>query len=302
MNRLWPALLADRRSIAGLMMLAGFFAIAVLAPILIGDANAPLAMPHSPPSSAHWLGTTGQGQDVLRQALVGARPTLLVGFGVGLAVTVLGALIGAIAGYLGGKIDEGLSLAINVSLLVPGLPLAVVIAAYLPPGPMTLFLVLTATGWAWNARVLRSQTLSLREAEYVQAAIVGGAAWPTILWREVMPNLASVMMSCFIGSTVYAIGAQVGLEFLGLGDVGQVTWGTNLYWASNDAALLTGAWWTFVPSGLLVAGVGFSLVLINSALDEVSNPRLQATSAWRRLLGSAVPAGAATLVRRSNNA
>ena len=84
-----------------------------------------------------------------------------------------------------------------------------------------------------------------------------------------------------IGSTIYAIGAQVGLEFLGLGDVSAVTWGTNLYWAQNDAALLTGAWWTFAPTGLCIALVGFALSMLNSGFDEITNPRLQLERAWR---------------------
>jgi peptide/nickel transport system permease protein len=91
--------------------------------------------------------------------------------------------------------------------------------------------------------------------------------------------MTSLLASAFIGATVYAIGAQVALEFLGLGDVGAVTWGTNLYWASNDSALLTGSWWTFVPTGTCVALVGFALVLINGAIDELGNPRLASVRA-----------------------
>jgi len=93
--------------------------------------------------------------------------------------------------------------------------------------------------------------------------------------------MTSLLVAQVIGSTVYAIGAQVGLEFLGLGDVSSVSWGTNLYWATNDSALLTGAWWTFVPTGLCVALVGFGLVMLNSGFDEVTNPRLQLERAWR---------------------
>src|SRR6185295_12019504 len=177
----------------------------------------------------------------------------------GLSVIAIGALVGMTAAYFGGWVDDALSLFTNVFLILPGLPLAVVIAAYLPRGPATVGAVLVITGWAWNARVLRAQTLSLRQKDFVSAAIVSGEGAPRIIFREILPNMASLMVSGFIGATIYAIGAQVGLEFLGLGDVGVVTWGTNLYWATNDAALITGSWWTFVPTGVCVALVASAL-------------------------------------------
>jgi peptide/nickel transport system permease protein len=247
----------------------------VLGPLLVQDPLAFQGVPHSPPSAAHWLGTTGQGQDVLAQAVVGARVTLLVGFAVGILVVVVGALVGVTAGYLGGWVDDALSIFTNVFLVIPGLPLAVILAAYLPAGPVSLTGVLVVSGWAWNARVFRSQTLSLRGRDHVAAAVVAGESRIRIITHEILPNMASLLVSAFIGTTIYAIGAQVGLEFLGLGDVGAVTWGTNLYWAANDAALLTGAWWILLPTGLSIALVGFALTMVNFAIDEVTNPRLR---------------------------
>jgi peptide/nickel transport system permease protein len=150
----------------------------------------------------------------------------------------------------------------------------VVLAAYLPPGPVTIFLVLTVTGWAWNARVFRSQALSVRERDFVAAAIVAGHGGLHVVFLEMLPNLAPIIAAGFIQASVYAIGAQVGLEFIGLGDPSSVSWGTNLYWASNDAALLTGSWWTYVPTGTAIACVGLGLALVNFGIDEVANPRL----------------------------
>ena len=137
--------------------------------------------------------------------------------------------------------------------------------------------VMVLTGWAWNARVLRSQVLTLRRRDFVDAAVVAGEPSWRVLTVEILPNMASLLASSVIGATVYAIGAQVGLEFLGLGDLSLVTWGTNLYWATNDAALLTGSWWTFVPTGLCIALTGFGLTLVNFGIDEITNPRLAAT-------------------------
>jgi ABC-type dipeptide/oligopeptide/nickel transport system permease subunit len=280
----------------GALLLLGFALMAAVGPWLVSDPAAFVSVPHAPPSSEHWLGTTGQGQDVLAQTVVGARITLLVGFVVGAAVVALGALVGGTAGYLGGRTDDALSLLMNVFLVMPGLPLMVVLAAWLPQGPATMTAVLIVTGWAWNARVMRAQTMALRNQDFVVAAVVAGEpAWRVVV-VEILPNMASLLVSTFIGATLYAIGAQVGLEFLGLGDLSVTTWGTNLYWASNDSALLLGAWWTFVPTGLCIALVGFGLTLVNFGLDEVTNPRLRAPRS--PLLQGLGPGPVSTPVRR----
>jgi peptide/nickel transport system permease protein len=280
----WRAIRSERKAAVGASIIVVFILIAIVGPWLAGDPNELVGMPLQPPSAQHWLGTTGQGQDVLAQTVAGTRVSLAIGFAVGITVVLVGALIGVTAGYSGGRIDGLLSLLFNVFLVIPGLPLAIVIAAYLPSGPFTLGLVLVVTGWAWNARVIRAQTLSQRKQDFVSAAVVAGESSFRIVTREILPTMTSLMVAQMIGGTVYAIGAQVGLEFLGLGDVSSVTWGTNLYWAQNDAALLTGAWWTFVPTGLCVALVGFGLTMLNSGFDEITNPRLQLERAWRRYL------------------
>src|SRR5690606_16088889 len=294
---LLSALAHNRKAMVGASIALGFVLIALIGPAIVPhDPNAFIAAPHQPPSAEHWFGTTGQGQDVFSQTIAGARVSLIVGFAVGLAVMAIGALVGIAAGFFGGWVDDVLSLVTNVFLIMPGLPLAVVIAAYLPAGPVTIGMVLIITGWAWNARVLRAQTLSLREKDFVAAAIVSGEGSLRIMFREILPDMTSLLVSGFIGATVYASGAQVGLEFLGLGDVSVVTWGTNLYWAANNAALLTGAWWTVVPTGVVIALVGFALVMINFAIDEITNPRLKAEGSWLRAMkklglrpGSATP-------------
>jgi peptide/nickel transport system permease protein len=296
------ALLASRNAVAGLVILACFALLALLGPLLVADPTAYVGVPLSPPSAQHWLGTTGQGQDVLAQTIAGARTTLAVAFAVGFAVVLIGALVGTAAGYFGGWVDDALSLVINVFLIMPGLPLIVVVAAYLPTGTSTIAAVLVFTGWAWGARVVRAQALALRERDFVHAAVVAGEGHLRIIVAEILPNMMSLLVSSFIGATLYAIGAQVGLEFLGLGDVSAITWGTNLYWASNDAALLTGSWWTFVPTGVGIALVGMALVMINGAIDELGDPRLRR---HRALDGAArragVRLGAATPVLRRDD-
>jgi peptide/nickel transport system permease protein len=273
----WALIRRSPKATAGAGIVTLFVALALFAPLLApGDPSALVGPPHQPPSREHLFGTTGQGQDVLLQTVRGSRTTLAVGFAAGLAVLVLAALVGMTAGYFGGFVDEALSLVSNIFLVIPGLPLAVVLAAYLPPGPLAMTAALTVTCWAWPARVFRAQALSLRQKDFVAAAVVSGEGSFRIIFREILPNMTPVLAAGFISATIYAIGAQVGLEFLGLGNLSLVTWGTNLYWASNSAALLTGAWWTIVPTGLCVALVGAGLALVNFGLDEVGNPLLRA--------------------------
>ena len=272
-------LFGGARGALGAVLVLGLLGVALLGPMIVGDPTAYVGVPLQPPSAEFWLGTTGQGQDVLAQTIVGARTTILVGVVVGFLVVLVGAVVGATAAFFGGVVDAVLSLIVNVSLVMPGLPLMVVIAAFLPPGPVTMAVVLALTGWPWHARVVRAQVASLRRRDFVAAAQVSGESTWRIVLVEILPNLAALLGSAFIGATLYAVGAQVGLEFLGLGDLSAVTWGTNLYWATNDSALLTGAWWTFVPTGLGVATLGFGLALLGFALDERANPRLAARAA-----------------------
>ena len=281
LSRWFSGIISNQKALTGSVIILLFILAAIFGPFLLQSPTDFLSTPLSPPSSNNIFGTNGQGQDVFAQTIFGSRQTLLVGFSAGFLVVVIGALIGGIAGFYGGRVDDILSLLINIFLVMPGLPLMVILASWLPPSPGTLLSVLVLTGWAWNARVIRSQMMTFRNRDFVSAAIVSGEANIRIIVVEIMPRMLSLLASSFIGASIYAIGAQVGLEFLGLGDISTVTWGTNLYWASNDLALLTESWWTFVPTGLSIAIVSFALTLINFGIDEVSNPRLISERLWR---------------------
>ncbi len=269
-------LLGNGKAVTGLIILAVFAAVALLAPVISpGDPTIIQGLGAQQPSAEHLLGTTSKGQDVLALNIWGARSSLFVGFVVGILATFVGLLVGLASAYLGRTVDNLLSLITNVFLLLPGLPLLVILAAFLPPGLGTVILVLVITGWAGSARVLRAQALSIRGKDFVAAAQVTGEGPLRIMFREMLPNMASIVMSTLLACIIFGIGAQAGLEFLGLGDISTVSWGTNLYWASNDGALLTGSWWIFVPPGVCIALVAFALALVNYGVDETTNPRLR---------------------------
>lgn len=261
----------------GLGIFVFFVLMAAFGPLIV--RTDPQAMgPDSlmAPSAQHLLGTTQTGQDVLAQLLNGARTSLFVGFVAGGVATCLSVILGLAAGYLGGAGDESISMLSNIFLVIPALPLLIIMSAYLPSkGPFTIALVISVTGWAWGARVLRSQTLSMRKRDFVEAARASGEGTLRILFAEILPNEVAIVASSFIGTVIYAIITEASLAFLGLSDPTMTSWGTMLYWAQNNNALLVGAWWWFVPPGLCIALVGAGLALVNFGIDEITNPRLR---------------------------
>lgn len=264
----------------GMTIVGVFLAVALVGPLLVhGDPMAFSADQLQAPSLTHWLGTTQTGQDIFTQLILGTRATLLVGFATGALATLLSVVIGLMAGYFGGVVDEVLSLLINIFLVMPALPLAIVLAGYVPiHGPLPVALVISFTGWAWGARVLRAQTLSMRKREFVEAARTTGERWHRIIFWEILPNEIAIVASSLVFTIIFAILTEIGLEFLGLSDVTLNSWGNMLYWASNSNALMLGAWWWFLPPGLCIALLGAGLAFINFGIDEITNPRLRTSS------------------------
>jgi peptide/nickel transport system permease protein len=275
-STVWNALTVNRKVAVGSGIVAFFILVAIFAPILIRqDPNLLSANANQAPSAVHWLGTTATGQDVFTQVAVGTRTSIFWGFITGIAVTLLSIIVGLIGGYMGGMVDEILSLITNVFLVLPALPLAIVLASYFPRGAQTIALVITVTSWSWGARVLRAQTLSMRSREFVTSArACGESIWRIIFW-EILPNEIGIVAANFVSTTLYVILAEVSLEFLGLGDANAISWGTMFYWAQKANALILGLWWWFVPPGLCIAVLGAGLALINFGIDEIANPRLR---------------------------
>ena len=269
-------LAANPKVAFGLGIVGFFVLVAILGPIVIHhNPNTFSSDVLQPPSTTHWLGTTQTGQDVFSQVVDGTRVSVLLGFGAGFLATVISVIIGLTAGYFGGFVDDLFSLFINIFLVIPALPLAVVLAAYFPfRGPLPIAIIVTITGWAWGARVLRAQTLSMRRREFVEAARASGETPLRIIFTEILPNEIAIVAAGLVGTVIYAILAQVGLEFLGLGDVTIISWGTMFYWAQNNEALLLGAWWWILAPGCCVALLGAGLAFINFGIDELANPRL----------------------------
>ena len=273
---IWRAMTSSRKVAAGSAIVGTFILVGIFGPLVMRydpEATSNLFIAH--PSAEHWLGTTVVGQDIFSQLINGTRTSVFWGLGTGLLVTLLSMLVGLVGGYFGGWIDDALTLLTNVSLVLPALPLAIVLAAYLPRGPLTISLVIIFTNWAWQARVLRAQTLSMRSREFVTAARSSGEHTSRIIFFEIFPNEIGIVVAGFVSTTIYVVLTWAALEFLGLGDGTIPSWGSILYWAQQAGALGGELWWWFIPPGACIALLGAGLSLINFGIDEIADPRLR---------------------------
>lgn len=264
--------------IVGLIFTVGIGLFALLAPHFTQDPGNYDSPAKLPPSSEHLLGTNNLGADVLGQLAAGAAGSLTVGLVAGAIAVVLSLFFGIVAGYVGGWTDEFLSLVTNIVLVIPGLPLVIIIAAYLESRSMWIIaVILGITSWAGSAVVLRSQARSLRNRDYVAAARVAGERPFRIITVEILPNLLPLLAAQFLFAVLLAMLAEAGLSYLGLGPSGidSITWGVMLNQAQQHNAFQTGSWWWFVPPGALIAIFGCGLSLINFSIDEIINPKLR---------------------------
>ncbi len=238
-----------------------------------------------PPSAHFWLGTDQTQHDILSLLLAGGRSTLLIAFIAGIVATILSVLVGVTAGYVGGVVDDLLSVLSNIFLALPGLLILMVVLRPLPPAdagnPLFIGAVIAFTSWSYGARVLRAQTLALRNQDYVESARVIGERRPRIILSEILPNLIPILASSFIFTVIYGIGAYVALAYLGAVNPTGASWGTMIKDAQAQGAMVSGYWWWYLPPALCVALVGISLALLNFGIDEIVNPRVRSSRTGR---------------------
>ena len=314
MKDLYDLLKGNTKALVGIIILAVFIFGAIFAPLVTKHApDKKTGNPHEYPAyiakaaqanpdgwiaenladnrrtlllskkADHVLGTSRMGRDIWSQVVYGARVSLAVGFGAGLLVCFLATAIGVSAGYFGGRVDNVLSAAMNIMLVIPQYPLLFVIAAFIgQSGPVTIALVIGLTSWAWGARVVRAQTLSLREKEFVKAAEVLGESTWRIIFVEILPNLISIVGASFIGSVMLAIMTESVISFLGMGDPNTISWGIMLYNVQTSSSMLIGAWWEVLAPCFALTLVATGLALLNFAVDEIANPQLRAQKGMKR--------------------
>jgi peptide/nickel transport system permease protein len=276
-------LLRNPKGRAGLVFFGGMVLLALIAPLIADRATATdfnLLATRQAPSLHHLFGTTDQGTDVWAQVVWGARRSLLLGAAAGALATIVASMLGIFAAYAGGILDDVFTLITNVFFVIPTIPLLIDIVAFLHTrGMVVMIAVIAGTLWAFEARILRGQALTLKNRDFILAAKVAGESTPRIVFGELVPNMISRIAAAFVLVFYIAILVDAGLEFLGLGDSTKPSWGVALYWATVNSSVLQGEWWSFLFPGLAIGITVLGLTLLLAGIDEVSNPRLRGEKA-----------------------
>lgn len=279
LRRLWGSFRRNTMGMIGLVMLLVAIAVAVLAPwIAPYDPDAPRHVTimdiYQPPSLEHWFGTDDAGGDVFTNFLYGARVSLTVGFVASFIAVTIGGLLGLSAGYAGGSTENVLMRITDIMLVIPDLPLAVVLVALTKPSLFNIILVIGLLAWTSTARLVRSQTLSVKQRKFVARARAVGAGSPYIIRRHILPLVLPLLVVNTVLVISLAILNESTLSFLGLGDPSAVSWGQMLNFAFTRGAMSAGAWWALVAPGLGIVWVVLACTLLGQGLEQVLNPRL----------------------------
>lgn len=277
MKRLIKTFFSNKIGTVGFVMLVIFFFTAFFGPKAfpyssIDVAEGPMM---SPPSSEFWFGTDHLGRDLFGAVISGAKTSLIVGFCAAMISIFLGTTVGLVAGFIGGKLDDFLMRITDGMMVLPKLPLIMVLSALIGTDIKNIILVIGFTGWTGTARLVRSQTLSIRERSYIERARSIGGSHFYIMTKHVLPNVFPVIFAQTILATSSAILAEASLSFLGLGDPLSVSWGQILNGAFVNGAVSTGAWWYYVPAGFAIILLVISFTFIGYSFDEILNPKLR---------------------------
>lgn len=274
----WKQFSKNKLSIIGLIIILVFVFMAVAAPVIAPyDPRASFLSPmFSGPSLKHLLGTDDVGRDVFSQIIYGSRISLMVGLLAAAVGTLLGTLIGLISGYFGGILDDILMRITDIFLIIPFIPLAIMFALYIGPSVWNIVLLFGFLGWPPAARQIRALTLSLKEAQFIEAARAIGADDQRIIFRHILPNVTGVIIANVVSRTVFSILAEAGLAFLGASDPRNISWGMMIFYAMRSGAVLYGAWWTYIPAGLCVALLACGFAFLGHGITLILNPRLRA--------------------------
>ncbi len=269
---------SNKKVIIGIVLFSLIILLGIFGPMMTSyDYEEFAGAAYLPPSADHYFGTTIMGKDVFTRTVLGLRTTIGVGLLAGTIATLFGCLVGFVSGYYSGKfIDELLMMMTNITLVFPSLALLIIISAFLEVrGIFVLAFIVSLTAWPWTARAVRSQTLSLRNEEYVNLSRISSLNVLRILKEDIAANMFSYVFMVFILQFNGTILAAVGLEFLGLGPTQGISLGMVMQNAVLWNGIQLGMWWWGIIPGLLLTIMVTSLYFINTGLDEVFNPRLR---------------------------
>ncbi|MBW1949350.1 MAG: ABC transporter permease [Deltaproteobacteria bacterium] len=227
------------------------------------------------PSSAHWLGTDFMGRDILSQLLAGARVAFMVGVSAAVMSILLGCAIGMFAGYMGRVVDTLLMRTADMIMVMPTLLVVLILSSLFGQlNIWTIVLIIALFRWPGVSRVIRAQTLSLKQRPFIEAAKVAGASHMRIIFMHIMPNVLPLAFLYMTFRVTSAIIIEAALAFLGFGDPGTVSWGMMLQWVWKTGHMFRAPYW-LLPPGLCISLITLSFYMLGRAMDEVLDPRLR---------------------------
>jgi len=272
--RFWRIYSRDKLGMLGLLILSGITLLSLLAPYLpLKDPFAIVYRRFLPPSFEHPLGTDHLGRDVFSRVIWGSRTSLVIGFIAAGISALIGTTLGSIAGYYGGLIDDILTRIIDIFLMIPAFFLILFIIAVYGSNIIYVMIVIGLLTWPSNARIMRAQVLSIREREFVQAAILMGVSNIKVLIKHIIPNAIHPVIANSILQAAGAIIIEAGISYLGLGDPNAVSWGRIIY---EGQSYITSYWWISFFPGVAIAITVLSLYLVGETLSKIFNPKSMA--------------------------
>lgn len=274
-------LLRNRVGFIGLLGLVFFVLMAFVGPLLIKlDDEAHVTQIYQPPSAEHWFGTDRQGRDTFTHIVYGGKDILYIAFAAGLISTSIAVVFGSLAAFVGGLVDSTIMSVCEVILTIPRFPILAVLAGVIKlDNPLLLAALIGVLAWPTLLRAIRSQVLSLRERDYVEAARALDLGTMHIIAREIMPNMMSYILISLIFAMTAAIYEQVGLIFLGLAPLSGQNWGIMINYAYGAGAIWQkDAMYYILAPVLAIALFQLALVSMSRSLDEIFNPRLRTGS------------------------
>lgn len=270
---LWKELRSSSAGIFGMLIVAIIAGLAVSAPI-IAPSYRDIGPVFSPPSGEHLLGTDDLGQDIAGKLIHGARTSLIIAVGVALLSALISVLIGGSAAMLGGTYDRICMRVVDAMIALPSTIVMILVASYLNPSLGLLIILISLFSWPGGARIVRSQTLSLRQRLHVVAAHTFGASRRYILWKHIVPDLGPILVAIMIQDARRAVLMEAGLAFLGVSDPMMVSWGRMMKQAMSFTYLDVWKWW-LIPAGVLLSLTLVGLSLIAASLERAMDPRLR---------------------------
>jgi len=284
--------LARRRNgLVGLVILGAFTFLAIVPDLLVGPLQTAVTATGprlAPPSGEFPLGTDELGRSILNLTVHATRISMVIGLLATIVTVGVGAVLGIVSGYVGGRLDGFLMRIADFFLVLPTFVLAIILTAIIRDvlgtgsreiagirlSLLVIVIVIGITSWSSTARIIRAQTLSLRELAFIDRARVIGASGGHIMWRHILPNVVNLIVANAVLTFAGAILTETTLSFVGLGDPFQPSWGQLLDAARTVGAPSLGAWWYFLPAGVAVVLVVYAFTLLGAALDDILNPKL----------------------------